>query len=128
MASHTAWLQHSFVWARAEVFSMGTDTGGEARRRGQDPGMLWVGGQVEVTGGMLPGPLGRSPVLTLHPSSSYVLARVPFHQLPKDLSGTRLHHSSVKGGDSVFNLQTSVAGYSGTSLVFTLYVADTCEL
>lgn len=90
MASHTAWLQHSFVWARAEVFSMGTDTGGEAWRRGQDPGMLWVGGQVEVTSGMLPGPPGRSPVLTLHPSSSYMVARVPF----------QLHRSSVEGGDS----------------------------
>lgn len=70
---------------------MGTDTGGEAQRRGQDPGMLWVGGQVEVTGGMLPGPPGRSPVLTLHLSSLYVVARVPFHQL---------HRSSVEGGDS----------------------------
>lgn len=27
---------------------------------------------------------------------------------------------------SVFNLQTSAAGYSGTSLVFTFYVVDTC--
>lgn len=79
------------MWVRAEVFSMGTDKGGEGRRRGQDPGVLWVGGQVEVTGGMLPGPPGRSPVLTLHPSSSYVVARVPFHQLLKDLSGTRLN-------------------------------------
>lgn len=71
MASHTAWLQHSFVWARAEVFSMGTDTGGEGWRRGQDPGVLWVGGQVEVTRWDAAWPSGEvtsadsSPFLTL---------------------------------------------------------------
>lgn len=78
----------------------------------------------------------RSPMLTLHHS------KVALHQLLTDLLGTRLnshYHSTVAGratasadtsenSVSILNSQTSAAGYNETSVVFTLYVADTCGL
>lgn len=126
-----AWLWYAFVWERAEVFSMWW---ADKCRGLQERKVRVLACQRPQVGCFWPSG-GRSPMLPLHHSLSYMVTKVPLHQVLTDLLGTRLnsHHRSwvewraparadtSENTVSTFHSQMSAAAYNGTSVLVTFY-------